>query len=172
MEMDALVNLVLAIDVARVGWFGLAVVCGGLATMLGTIIFGPRYKQRIAALEKEAAAKSGNVTQSIVQNIGTEASQPNAPPLIDLTARPKSTGAPEVRFRALEPLIEAFASGQLRDHDAIWEMHYALGEIGIAFPAPGITPEVRQRISAELLAACRQGNMEAARSSWARALDP
>lgn len=69
METDALVNLVLAIDLARVGWFGLAVGVG----VLGTLMFGRNYKKRIKAVEDKTNTPPVHVTQNISQAAGTEA---------------------------------------------------------------------------------------------------
>ena len=134
-----------------------------LMIVLWRWFMGHKYQRQIDALR---AAQSSPVTV----NVRSELPNPQGPALVDPTAQPRNSGDPIVRLRALEPLIESFASGGRNDHAGIWELHLALGEIGIAWPGPGITPEFRRQISSELLAACRSGDLEGAKSSWARTL--
>ena len=50
---------VVAVDIAiRFGWYAVAVLGGGLAAVLGVIIFGKGYKKRIAALEAKESGES------------------------------------------------------------------------------------------------------------------
>ncbi len=142
-------------------WLVVAVAMVGISGFIGW-----RYRE----LKREIAALRGSASPVTV-NVLPERPHPQGSALIDPTAQPRSPDAPEARLRALELQIEAFASGQRNDHAGIWELHIALGEIGIAWPGPGVTPEFRRLVSAELLAACQQGDLETARASWARALD-
>ena len=139
------------------------IVAGGVLIALWRWFMGHKFQGQIDALR---AGQSSPVTV----NVRSERPSPQGPALVDPTAQPRSSGDPIARLRALEPLIETFASGGRNDHDGIWQLHLALGEIGIAWPGPGVTPEFRRLISSELLAACRSGDLEGAKSSWARAL--
>ena len=136
-----------------------------LAILLG---FGGFIGRRYKELKREIGALRGSQSPVTVQNVfGIERS--GTTKLIDPAAHPKSFDPPEARFRALEPQIEAFAEGAQNRHDRIWELHIALGDIGIAWPGPGVTPEFRRAVSKKLLAACQNGDIEAARTAWARA---
>lgn len=76
------------------------------------------------------------------------------------------------RLRDLESRMEVYADGDRWPYDGIWELHFALGRIGIAWPGPGIDPALRRRVSQILLAASRDGNMEDAKMAWAKAMAP
>lgn len=143
---------------------GPEIAVAGVMIVLWRWFMGHKYQRQIDALR---AGQSSPVTV----NVQSERPNPQGPALIDPTAQPRSSGDPNARLRALEPLIESFARGRRNDHVGIWELHLALGEIGIAWPGPGVTPEFRRLISTELLAACRSGDLEGARTSWARVLD-
>ena len=72
------------------------------------------------------------------------------------------------RFRELAVLLESYAFGVRRDVAGIRELHLALAELGIEYPVEGLEPDVRRLVSADLLAACKAGNLKHARSSWER----
>lgn len=152
-------------------WIGKEIAAFGLRWLVVLVIFfgfggfiGRRYKE----LKREIASLRGSQSPVTVQNLlGIERSSTTA--VIDPAVYPKSLVPPEAQFRALERQIEAFAEGTQNRYDQIWELHIALGDIGIAWPGPGVTPEFRRAVSKKLLAACQNGDMEAARTAWERA---
>jgi len=128
---------------------------GAAVAMLGWIMFGPRYKQRIADLEAALADRGSPVTV----NVQGENPSP-LPPLVDPTiARYRSS-------HELRPLLEVHTTGESFPHDRIWELHLALGERGIPWPGPGVTPAFRRAVSEEILAALRGGDQDRARAAW------
>ena len=72
------------------------------------------------------------------------------------------------RFRELAPLLECYAFGVRHDVPGIRELHLALAKLGIDYPVEGEDSAVRKLVSADLLAACKTGNLKHARSSWRR----
>lgn len=149
-------------------WLGAEVRDFGLRWLIITVFalgfggwFGKNYramKDRVAALEARPAV---NV------NIETSSPRPRGGAPVDPTATPRISGSPDERLRELESLISAHTTGESFSHDRIWELHFALGEIGIPWPGPGVTPAFRRAISEEVLAACRDGDHERARAAWA-----
>lgn len=128
-------------------------IVGAAITTLGWIVFGSRYKQRIAALENRP---------SVVVNMERSGRLQGHPPNFDPVA-----AVPTIPFADLGPRIAVFASGEEWSHADIWALHTMLGEHGIPWPGPGITPPFRRAISKELLSACQEGDLNRARTAWA-----
>ena len=70
------------------------------------------------------------------------------------------------RFKQLENTLEDFSSGGGIEYVRINELALRLKKIGIEYPKAGIAPNLRKMVTADLLAACRAGDLEAARSAW------
>ena len=105
----------------------------------------------------------------VTVNVLPEGRNRQGTPSIDPTSHLTVPGWPEERLRALVPALIPFVEKNLHTYDEIWAVHIALGELGVSWPGPGIDSKFRQRVSALLLEACRNGDMEAARSAWAKA---
>ncbi len=123
---------------------------------------GQKYQRQIDSLR-------AGLSSPVTVNVPAERPNPQGPALIDPAVRARSPDLPKTRFREMERQIKTFAMGEENRHDKIWDLHIVLGEIGIPWPGPGVTPEFRRAVSKELLVACQAGDMEAARSAWARA---
>ena len=138
------------------------IAAGGVMIALWRWFMGHKYQRQIDGLR-------AGLSPPITVNVRSEQPNPQGPTLIDPAVRVRPSDPPETRFREIECQIKAFAMGQENRHEKIWDLHIILGEIGIPWPGPGVTPEFRRAVSKELLAACQAGNMEAARSAWAKA---
>ena len=146
-KIQSILDLVALGEIVRV-------VVGAAITMLGWIIFGPRYKQRIAALENRSPVvvnveRSGN-SQGYSPNFDPAAAAP-AIPVADLGDR-------MLQYSQVEKSGAMMTYGHL---------HSMLGEHGIPWPGPGITPPFRRAISKEILSACQEGDLNRARMVWA-----
>ena len=140
-------------------WLGNEIAAFGLRwIVVGVVVlgFGGFIGSRYRHLKNEIA------------NLKSAQSQPSST-AVDSTSHLTVPGAPEDRLRMLAPALVPFVEKNRHNHDAIWAVHIALGELGVSWPGPGIDSKFRQRVSALLLEACRNGDMEAARSAWAKA---
>lgn len=74
------------------------------------------------------------------------------------------------RFRQLETALDSFSSqtGGI-EYARINELALRLKKIGIEYPMAGIDWKLRKQVTVDLLAACRAGDLEHARSAWQRA---
>ncbi|MDE0209493.1 MAG: hypothetical protein OXJ64_06380 [Boseongicola sp.] len=140
--------------VAGLGWWHLAWV---VPAVLLTVFFGRRFRQRIEALEERHPITIQNVLGG---------SQPSP---VEATSKLTTTGTKEDRLQELATVIEPFTEPSRHDYKDIWPVHIALGELGVAWPGPGIDPQFRRDVSDLLLDACRKGDLEAARSAWTKA---
>ena len=99
----------------EIATFGLRWVVMGFVVLGCGGFIGWRYRE----LKREIAGLRGSLSPTVnVQNI-VESRQPNRPPLVNPAAQPRSADAPEVRLRALVPLLEEFASGRRNDYPGI-----------------------------------------------------
>lgn len=150
MDLSSLVEAIAANLMVSMGLLAAGALAGGILGVLGTLKFGRDHKTRIKALEDKSSQSPVivNVNMAGIRGAGGNA-------------------ASELhRLRQLEPQIEAHTQGEEFSYDDIWPLHYALGALGVAWPGPGVPPEFRRTISAELLAASQQGDMERARAAW------
>ncbi len=74
------------------------------------------------------------------------------------------------RFCELEYTLDSFSrqTGGI-EYARINELALRLKAIGIEYPMAGINWELRKQLTVDLLAACRVGDLEHARSAWQRA---
>ena len=72
------------------------------------------------------------------------------------------------KFLRLETKLERRASLEVYDIADIRDLRFALAELGIEYPLDGIDARDRQYVTKDLLAACRNGKVKYARTSWQR----
>ena len=120
-----------------------------LASMIGYLLFRRRHK----ASEKKADARHREIMESLPMIGQPPAKELNPDAALD-------------RLQHLEPQIAAHSHGEQFSYDDIWSLHYALGDLGIAWPGPGVPPAFRRAISTELLAASKERNMKRACAAW------
>ena len=74
------------------------------------------------------------------------------------------------RFRKLEHTLDSFSSRtEGIEYARINELALRLKKIGIKYPMAGINWRLRKQVTVDLLAACRAGDLEHARTAWQRA---
>jgi len=82
----------------------------------------------------------------------------------------------ENKFRSLEPKLSkiAYRFGDPPEYDIaeIRDLCFALSELGIEYPVDGIDSRLRKYVTLDLLAACQNGKIEYAKTSWERRGEP
>jgi len=124
---------------------------------IGFVISLLFHKKRFAELERKIESKASGT--SVTVNLE---GQSHGVPLIDAAV------SCDVSHQELMKMVKAHTQGNNFPHDQIWETHIALGQHGIPWPGPGITPEFRCAISREIYAALETNDMERARFAWSR----
>ncbi|MCY4345709.1 MAG: hypothetical protein OXC17_02805 [Aestuariivita sp.] len=83
---------------------------------------------------------------------------------------------PKTKFKLLEPLLYkiAFNAQDIPYYDIarIRELHFALKDIGIEYPLDGIDSKLRRYVTKDIWAACRNGKLNYAKTSWKRKGQP
>lgn len=143
----------------------LSAVVGAVVSIISVLIgSGATY----FCMKQSQSQTQSQVIENKIMMEGAAESGIARPAPINPDKRPRNSNADSEQLRDLAPLIEQYTEGY-HGYDEIWELHLALGSIGVAWPGPGVTPEFRHKVSKALLEAARQGDMEAATNAWRNA---
>lgn len=75
------------------------------------------------------------------------------------------------RFRELEDTLYEFSKRDSIEYAEINEVVLRLKKIDIEYPRAGVDANLRRQVTIDLLAACRAGDLNAARIAWRNAQD-
>lgn len=157
---------------------------GAFAGVLATLAYGCAQTRQLKAIRKELEDNSTKLPDSAVKRTGNKTTIihgdiTNINVNVDLADKPDDDvlgfAAPG-SAREPDPLdklalaVEEFTEGESFPYDRIWKLHFELGAIGVPWPGPGVSTELRRAVSKEILAAFQDRDIDRARRAWGAAV--